>query len=96
MIIVLIILIYIIGAIITSAVYHAVACLDYKRCYGEYDKYTFNRYFEIKDWDLGVSIGAIFWPVGLIVAGILYIIPKINLEIEKRLLYNERTNSTVY
>lgn len=96
MIVVLISIIYIIGAIITSSVYYILACLAYKRHYGEYDKYSFNRYLEMKDWDLGVIIGAVFWPIGLIIAVILYIVPKINLVIEKRLLYNEGTNSTTH
>lgn len=86
MIVALIIIVYIIGAIITSSVYYALACIDYKKRYGEYDKYTFNRYYEMQDWDLGMALGAVFWPVGLIVAGILYIVPKINSEIEKHLL----------
>ena len=87
MIILLIITLYCIGSFITFSLSYYIACLEYKKWDLRF-QYDFEYYRTIEDWDLALSLGSVFWPIGLIIALSWFIGDKIKNCIESKVLTN--------
>ena len=85
MIIFLIITSYIVCGFITFSLLYYVACLEYKK-WDLRIHYDFKYYRTREDWDITLSLGSVFWPLGLIGALSWFVCNKIRNHIENKVL----------
>ena len=85
MMIFLIIISYIICGFITFGLLYYVACLEYKK-WDLRIHYDFQYYRTREDWDITLSLGSVFWPIGLIGALAWFVCNKIRNHIENKVL----------
>ena len=81
----LVIISYIVCSFITFGLLYYLACLEYKK-WDLRDRYDFEYYRAREDWDISLSLGSVFWPLGLVVALGWFVCGKMRNLIENKVL----------
>lgn len=81
----LIIISYIACSFITFSLLYYTACLEYKK-WDLRIRYDFEYFRAREDWDITLSLGSVFWPLGLIGVFGWFVCGKIRNHIENKVL----------